>query len=176
MFRLSFILQLDGSAPNFYGRFIYIYNVYIYGMLDCCVIFHLIVYTCKAFFSHPVYCIRFPIRNTPDVYGLHLLGLECCPALSNPSLSRGQKVTLFFLSGCFLPRQATPSSSGVWECVRFYDLMTPVGSDRRVGLSVASCEFTFSYAKEGCDSSPGLVVGMEPRFWTLGLLLESSAG
>lgn len=45
--------------------------------------------------------------------------------------------------------------------------MTPVGSDQPAGLSVASCGFSLSYAKEGCKSSPGLVVEMEPHFWTL---------
>lgn len=49
--------------------------------------------------------------------------------------------------------------------MRFYDLMTPVGSDQRVGLSVASCEFTSAYAKPECDSTTGLVVGMETHFW-----------
>lgn len=76
----------------------------------------------------------------------------------------------------FLPERerlcchANPSSSGVYECVWFYDLMTPVGSDQWVGLSVARCEFTSLYAKPGCNSSSGLVVGMEPYFWTLGRL------
>lgn len=49
--------------------------------------------------------------------------------------------------------------------MRFYDLMTPVGSDQPVGLSVASCEFTSAYAKPECDSTTGLVVGMEAHFW-----------
>lgn len=105
-------------------------------------------------------------KNNPEdmVFICSVSSVELrCPALSNPSLYRGQKVTLF------LPERlcchANTSSSGVWECVRFYDLMTPVGSDQRVGLSVASCEFTSAYSRPGCDSSAGLVVGMEPHFW-----------
>lgn len=91
-----------------------------------------------------------------------------------------QSVTLLRAEGNpFLPEcerlccHANPGSSGVWECVWFYDLMTPVGSDQWVRLSVARCEFTSSYAKPGCDSYCGLVVGMEPHFWTLGRLRKA---
>lgn len=110
-------------------------------------------------------------KNNPDVYGLHLVRIAHRAVLS----SFKQSVTLPRAEGNpFLPERlcchADPTSSGVWECVRFYDLMTPVGSDQGVGLSVASCELTSSYAKPGCDSSSGLVVGMEPHFWTLGRL------
>lgn len=72
---------------------------------------------------------------------------------------------MFLPNPVLLDQLCEPCSSGVWEFVWFYDLMTPVGSDQGARLNVASC-CTPSHAQAGCPAHTGLVVEMELQFWS----------